>query len=85
MGDFPYKDPSKVRFERPALFVRGTKSRYVPDESLPVIGEFFPLFQMADIDAGHWVISESPEAFRQGEFLSVLLLRFDCAKQFASL
>lgn len=67
MGDFPHKDPTKVRFERPALFVRGTKSKYVPDEALPVVGEFFPLFEVADIDAGHWVISESPEAFRQGE------------------
>lgn len=67
MGDFPYKDPSKVRFEKPALFVRGTKSKYVPDEVLPAIGEFFPRFEVADVDAGHWLISEDPEAFRQGE------------------
>ncbi|KAK2602647.1 hypothetical protein N8I77_009162 [Diaporthe amygdali] len=65
MGDFPYKDPSKVRFEKPALFVRGTKSKYVPDEVLPAIGEFFPRFEVADVDAGHWLISEDPEAFRQ--------------------
>ncbi|PSS02421.1 Alpha/Beta hydrolase protein [Coniella lustricola] len=72
MGDFPHKEPGKVRFERPALFVRGTKSKYVPDEVLPVVGEFFPLFEVADIDAGHWVISESPEAFRDAvvRFLS---------------
>lgn len=68
MGDFPYKDPSKARFEKPALFVRGTKSKYVPDEVLPVVGEFFPRFEVADIEAGHWLISENPEAFRQGEF-----------------
>ena len=66
MGDFPFKDPSTVRFNKPALFVRGTKSHYVPDETLPVIGQFFPRFQLVDIDAGHWVVSESPEAFRQG-------------------
>ncbi|KAJ4389141.1 hypothetical protein N0V93_006603 [Gnomoniopsis smithogilvyi] len=65
MGDFPFKDPREVRFEKPALFVRGTKSKYVPDEVLPVVGEFFPRFEVVDIDAGHWVISESPEAFRQ--------------------
>ncbi|KAI8164148.1 hypothetical protein K4K61_009636 [Colletotrichum sp. SAR11_59] len=71
MGDFPYKDPSKVRFEKPALFVRGTKSKYVPDDVLPIIGQFFPKFRLADIDAGHWVISEKPEDFRQAvvEFL----------------
>ncbi|EPE09681.1 abhydrolase domain-containing protein [Ophiostoma piceae UAMH 11346] len=65
MGDFPYKDPSAIRFNKPALFVRGTKSKYVADEALPIIGQFFPKFELVDIDAGHWVISESPEAFRQ--------------------
>jgi hypothetical protein len=33
---------------------------------LPIIGQFFPRFRLADIDAGHWLISEQPEAFRQG-------------------
>ena len=65
LGDFPYKDPSKVRFEKPTLFVRGTESKYVPDEVLPLIGQFFPRFELADIKAGHWVISENPEEFRQ--------------------
>lgn len=64
MGDFPLKDPAIVRFEKPALFVRGTQSHYVPDEVLPLIGQFFPLFRLVDIDAGHWVISEKPEEFR---------------------
>lgn len=74
MGDFPYKDPTKARFQKPALFIRGTKSKYVPDEVLPVVGEFFPLFEVVDVEAGHWVISENPEAFRQGEFLDGLPL-----------
>ncbi|KAH7152548.1 hypothetical protein B0J13DRAFT_594346 [Dactylonectria estremocensis] len=66
LGDFPYKDPNEIRFEKPALFVRGTKSKYVPDELLPLIGQFFPRFRMVDVDAGHWLISEQPEAFRRG-------------------
>jgi len=65
LGDFPFKDPGEVRFEKPALFVRGTQSKYVPDEVLPIIGKFFPMFELADIEAGHWLISENPEAFRQ--------------------
>lgn len=65
LGDFPYKDPEQVRFEKPALFVRGTQSKYVPDEALPVIGKFFPRFELADIDSGHWVTSEKPEDFRR--------------------
>lgn len=67
LGDFPFKDPGAVRFEKRALFVRGTKSKYVPDEALPIIGQFFPRFELADIDAGHWLISEQPEAFRRGK------------------
>ena len=72
LGDFPYKDPGQVRFEKRALFVRGTQSNYVPDEVLPVIGQFFPRFDLADIDAGHWVISEKPEDFRRGKVLPPL-------------
>lgn len=67
LGDFPFKDPNAVRFEKPALFVRGTQSKYVPDDVLPLIGQFFPRFRLADIDAGHWLISEQPEAFRKGK------------------
>ncbi|OAA66214.1 hypothetical protein ISF_04052 [Cordyceps fumosorosea ARSEF 2679] len=71
LGDFPFKDPGQVRFEKPALFVRGTKSKYVPDEVLPAVGQLFPKFRLVDIDAGHWVISEQPEEFRRAvvEFL----------------
>lgn len=71
LGDFPYKDPKQIRFNKPALFVRGTSSKYVPDEVLPLIGEFFPRFSLVDVDAGHWLISEKPEEFRQAvvEFL----------------
>ncbi|KAK5995821.1 putative alcohol acetyltransferase [Cladobotryum mycophilum] len=65
LGDFPYKDPNQIRYEKPALFVRGTQSHYVPDDVLPIIGQFFPRFRIASVDAGHWLISEQPEAFRQ--------------------
>jgi hypothetical protein len=64
--DFPFKAPEEVRFVKPALFVRGTQSHYIPDEALPIIGRFFPRFELVDIDAGHWVISEKPELFRRG-------------------
>lgn len=39
----------------------------MPDEVLPAIGRFFPRFELVDVDAGHWVISENPEGFREGE------------------
>ncbi|KAK1760741.1 Alpha/Beta hydrolase protein [Echria macrotheca] len=65
LGDFPFKNPNEVRFEKPALFIRGTHSKYVPDEVIPVIGQFFPRFTLVDVEAGHWLISENPEAFRK--------------------
>lgn len=69
MADFPFKDPEEARWEGPTLFVRGTKSHYVADETLPIIGRFFPRFELADVESGHWVISEKPEEFRKGEFV----------------
>ncbi|KAG5919671.1 hypothetical protein E4U53_003968, partial [Claviceps sorghi] len=65
LGDFPFKQPQNRRFEKPALFVRGTKSHYIADDVIPAIGEFFPRFRLVDINASHWLISENPEAFRE--------------------
>ena len=66
MGDFCFNDPDEVRYDGQTLVVRGTQSHYVADDMLPLIGRFFPMFKLVDIDSGHWVISEKPEAFRQG-------------------
>lgn len=63
MGHFPFKNPDEARFEKPALFIRGTQSRYVPDDVIPLIGRFFPRFSLVNIDAGHWVTSENPQEF----------------------
>ncbi|KAL9055141.1 MAG: hypothetical protein Q9162_003718 [Coniocarpon cinnabarinum] len=72
MADFPYKDPDEVRYVGPTLFTRGTKSHYVADDTLPAIGKFFPRFELKDIEAGHWIVSENPHAFREAavDFLS---------------
>ena len=64
MAGFPYT-PGDWRFDKPALFVRGTQSRYVADETIPLIGEFFPRFQIADVEGGHWLISENVEGFKK--------------------
>jgi pimeloyl-ACP methyl ester carboxylesterase len=68
MADFPWHEPGAVQYDGPTLFVRGTRSHYVLDETIPIIKKFFPNAEIADIEAGHWVISENPEAFRQGMF-----------------
>ena len=68
MGDFPFRNPDEARYDGPTLIIRGTKSHYVADDVLPVIGRFFPRFQLRDIECGHWVISEKPEDFKQCEW-----------------
>ena len=80
MGDFPFKDPEEVHFDGPALFIRGIRSHYVADEILPLVGRFFPRFELCDIDCGHWVISEQPVLFKQGMILNFVY--FSDAKQF---
>ncbi len=67
MAAFPFTDPEEARYEGPTLVVRGTRSQYVADEMLPIIGRFFPRFECVDVEAGHWVTSERPEEFRRGE------------------
>jgi pimeloyl-ACP methyl ester carboxylesterase len=66
MADFPFKDTEQNQYKGPTLVVRGTKSHYVADETLPVIGGFFPKFEVMDFECGHWVMSERFEEFRRG-------------------
>jgi len=66
MADFPFPDPDKARYEGPTLIVRGIQSHYVADETLPLIGRFFPKFELLSLDCGHWVMSERFDDFRQG-------------------
>ena len=68
--DFPYTNPDETRYEKPTLFIRGTRSHYIPDETLPIIGRFFPRFEVRDVEAGHWLISENPEAFKKSWYLA---------------
>lgn len=68
LGDFPFKDPDATTFNKRVLIVRGTNSPYVSDEMLPIIGRFFPRFEVVDIESGHWVISENPADFQRGEY-----------------
>ena len=55
-----------MSFAGPSLFVRGTRSQYVPDRALPIVRKFFPKSEIRGIDSGHWVISEQPDLFIEG-------------------
>ncbi|KAJ5754055.1 uncharacterized protein N7511_008208 [Penicillium nucicola] len=65
MADFPFQASENLQYNGPTLFVRGTRSKYVSEDTVPAIKKFFPNAEIADVEAGHWLISENPEAFRQ--------------------
>jgi len=52
-----------MRSDKQALFVAGSSSDYITDADSDAIMEIFPRARFADIDAGHWLHVEQPEAF----------------------
>jgi esterase len=51
------------KFEKPTLFVRGSKSKYVKDEDMVHIQVIFPHAELKTLDTGHWVQAEKPQEF----------------------
>lgn len=55
-------------FDKPALFIRGSRSDYIKDGDFPLIKSLFPQAEIVTIeDAGHWVHADKP-----AELLAVL-------------
>jgi esterase len=58
------KDP----FDKPVLFVRGSRSGYIKDEDFPLIKTLFPQAELVTVEgAGHWVHADKP-----AELLAIL-------------
>lgn len=55
-------------FEKPTLFIRGSKSDYIVDDDRPGIKKIFPNSTLVTMDTGHWVQAEKP-----AEFVDVVL------------
>ena len=51
------------QFEKPTLFIRGAKSKYVRDEDWHRIIKIFPSAKLETMDTGHWVQAEKPQEF----------------------
>ena len=55
-------------FDKPVLFVRGSRSDYIKDSDFPLIKSLFPQAEIATIEgAGHWVHADKP-----AELLTIL-------------
>lgn len=58
--------PSENKFEKPTLFLRGSKSNYILDEDFETIHNHFPDVKIKTIsNAGHWLHAENPSDFYQ--------------------
>lgn len=56
--------PPDYKFEKPTLFLRGSKSDYILDEDILMIEHHFPLGNIETIsNAGHWLHAENPSDF----------------------
>ena len=53
----------KGTFDKPTLFIRGGRSKYVRDEDMGRIKEIFPKATLETLDTGHWVQAEKPKEF----------------------
>ena len=55
---------NNASFNKPTLFLRGSKSDYILDTDLTLINTHFPNNQLKTVsNASHWLHAENPEAF----------------------
>ena len=50
-------------FDKPTLFIRGSRSKYISDADSDRITEVFPKAALESMDTGHWVQAEKPQEF----------------------
>lgn len=59
--------PAGFKFDKPTLFIKGSKSNYITAEDEPLIELHFPSAQILEIsNAGHWVHAENMPDFFKG-------------------
>ncbi|HEY9045981.1 MAG TPA: alpha/beta fold hydrolase [Ohtaekwangia sp.] len=50
-------------FDKPTLFIRGVRSKYIQDKDWDRIKEVFPQAILETMETGHWVQAEKPQEF----------------------
>ena len=64
IGKFPYDEGEQV-FDKPALFIKGEKSKYLNRKSIAITQKYFPEMVLEPLPTGHWVHSEAPTQFQE--------------------
>ncbi|KAG6865003.1 hypothetical protein C0991_005691 [Blastosporella zonata] len=65
LGSFPYMPDGSHQWQGRTLVVKGAKSDYISDASIPLFKSFFPAMQLETMDTGHWVHAEKPNEFKK--------------------
>ncbi|WP_116790614.1 alpha/beta fold hydrolase [Flavobacterium psychrotrophum] len=56
--------PEGSVYDKPTLFLRGDKSKYIREQDLALIKQHFPNYEIKAItNSGHWVHAENPQEF----------------------
>jgi esterase len=58
--------PESATFDKPTLFLKGDRSKYIREEDVPLIAKHFPHYELKTIsNSGHWIHAENPQEFLQ--------------------
>lgn len=62
LGAFPIdgKAEDAPHFDNPALFIKGSKSRYIQEKHLPVMKRLFPKMELVELEGSHWIHVDQP-------------------------
>lgn len=56
--------PEGATFQKPTLFLKGDRSKYIQEQDLALIEKHFPHYEIKTItNSGHWVHAENPQEF----------------------
>ena len=63
LGAFPLEctEEKCPEFNRPALFIKGTQSRYIKPKFYDVMRKMFPKMEVIELDGSHWIHVDQPE------------------------
>lgn len=56
--------PEGSVYDKPTLFLKGEKSKYIREQDMALIAKHFPKYEIKTItNSGHWVHAENPQEF----------------------
>ncbi|KAJ1953009.1 hypothetical protein EC988_003241 [Linderina pennispora] len=53
------------QYQGPTLFIAGKRSPYIRPHAYPAMRQYFPNYEVEELDTGHWVHAEMPHEFIQ--------------------